>query len=80
MDRLRGTLNPEEEQFAIDGPTKYRTKKNRYGVHCCECGSLFYVDEYALRKALAAQEGDRSEIAFSCADCEVQYEEEARAH
>lgn len=77
MDRLREELNPEETPHAVEGPTKYRTEKNQYNLRCAMCGELFYVDKQTLQKAESSLEGDPSEIAFYCDDCEEEYQEEA---
>lgn len=76
MTRLREKINPEEEQGPIEGPTKFITRANRYGLHCAECGDLYYVDETVMRRVKSAQEGDPSEIAFRCDECEEEYAEE----
>lgn len=75
MDRLRETLNPEEEEFSILGPTRHKTTWNRYALPCAECGAVYYVDETTRRKATASLEGDRSEITFTCRECQERFRE-----
>jgi hypothetical protein len=79
MNRLREELNPEEEEFAIEVPTKYKTDRNQHRLQCAQCGEFYYVDEATLRKVTSALEGDPSEISFYCDDCEEEYQEEAYA-
>ena len=76
MVRLRENIKPDGEQGALGDATKYITQSNRYGVHCAECGEFYYVDEPTIRRIRAAHEGDLSEIAFRCHDCEEEYGEE----
>ena len=47
--------------------------------HLANRAGRYFIAMNRLRKALATQEGDRPEVAFSRADCEVQCAEEARA-
>jgi hypothetical protein len=75
MDRLRETLNPEEEEFSILGPTRYKTTWNRCALPCAECGAVYYVDENTRRNAMASFEADHSEIAFICAECQERFRE-----
>lgn len=72
-------LIPKEQQFAIEGPTKFRTERNRHRLHCTQCGELYYVDETTLRKVTSSLEWDPSEVSFYCNDCEEEYQEEAYA-
>jgi hypothetical protein len=76
MDRLRDKQYPEEGQEALAGPTKYMTDKNLHGLHCRECGAMYYVDDSIYRRVMAATDWDPSENPFVCDDCEEQYEEE----
>jgi hypothetical protein len=76
MDRLREKLNPEEEQNALTGPTRYMTDNNLHGLHCRECGGMYYVDDSIYRRVMAVTDWDPSENPFVCADCEEQYAEE----
>jgi hypothetical protein len=71
MERLRENLNPEEKLHAFGRPTQHKTEVNQQGLHCRECGQLYYIDETSYRKALAGLEGDASEIRFYCEDCEA---------
>ena len=80
MNRLKGNVNPEEQGLATERPTRYKTDRNVHQLHCSECGDLFWVDEQTLQKATSTLEGDPSEIAFYCEDCEEEYQEEGRAH
>lgn len=70
MNRLKEGLSPEEISQQVVQPTRYRTKQNRHELSCSACGEHFYVDDEVLRKATAVREGDESEIAFYCEDCE----------
>jgi hypothetical protein len=76
MVRLREKINPEEEQGVVVGPTKYVTARNHYGLHCVDCGELYYVDEAIMHRVKSAHEGDPTEIPFRCSDCEEEYAEE----
>jgi len=74
MVRLREAV---EEGHGIPlGPTRNVTATNHYGVRCAECGDLYYVDESTMRRIRSAQEGDRSEVPFRCADCEDEWAEQ----
>jgi hypothetical protein len=79
MNRLRETLNPDDQQFADEGSTRYKTEKNKNELRCIQCGELYYVDDATLRKTISPLEGDASEISFYCNDCEEEYQEEAYA-
>jgi hypothetical protein len=70
MVRLRETVNSEERQGLTLGPTRHITATNHYGVHCADCGELYYVDESTMGRIRSAHEGDRSEVPFRCDDCE----------
>jgi hypothetical protein len=70
MDRLRENLNPEEAPREVPRPTRYRSERNRHELSCAACGEHYYVDDETLRKATAVREGDESDIAFYCEDCE----------
>jgi hypothetical protein len=76
MARLREAIDPEERQSWTVGPTRYMTATNHYQLHCADCGELYYVDEATMRKVRSAHEGDPSEVAFRCSDCEEEYAEE----
>jgi len=76
MVRLRETLNGEERHSLTLGPTRNVTVTNRYGVHCPDCGEVYYVDESAMRRIRSAREGDQSEVPFRCADCDDEYAEQ----
>jgi len=76
MVRLRDNIRPDDEHYAFGDATKYITQSNRYGVHCAECGELYYVDQAIMRRIKSAHEGDPSELAFRCFDCEEEYAEE----
>lgn len=80
MERLKETLNPEEQQGAIEGPTTYKTATNKYELHCGVCGGLYFVDEATLGEVSAAMDADPSENPFCCDDCEEEYEEDEYAH
>jgi hypothetical protein len=80
MVRLKEKLNPEEEQGALEGPTRYKTDRNQHGLHCRECGELYYVDDSIYRATCAAIEADPSENPFVCDDCEEEYGEEGYSH
>lgn len=77
MVRLRENLDPEEELGVVVGPTKYITASNHYGLHCVDCGELYYVDEAILLRVKSAHEADPTEIPFRCNDCEEEYAEES---
>ncbi|HEU4391243.1 MAG TPA: hypothetical protein VFV34_25820 [Blastocatellia bacterium] len=79
MNRLREGLNPEEAPQETARPTRYRTKENRHELNCATCGQHLFVDDDTLRKATAVREGDESEIAFYCDDCEELTAEEEHA-
>lgn len=78
MDRLRETLNPEEQGVVLK-PTKHKTATNQYAVPCRQCGDIYYVDEQVHRRVLAAAEADPTENPFCCERCEEEYAEEAHA-
>ncbi|HET9533228.1 MAG TPA: hypothetical protein VFQ92_22930 [Blastocatellia bacterium] len=80
MNSLKGGLNPEEQQFAIEGPTRFKTERNRHRLCCAQCGEHYFVDERTLQKVTSSLEGDPSEISFYCNDCEEEFQEEAHAH
>ena len=80
MNRLKGGLNPEEKQFEIEGPTRFKTERNQHRLRCTQCGEIYFVDEWTLRKVTSSLEGDPSEISFYCNDCEEEFQEEAYAH
>ena len=77
MLRLREELNPEEQPGAARVPTSYPTTRNRHGLHCRECGGLFYVDDAVCEKVRAVLQLDATENPFLCDDCEEAYVEEA---
>ena len=76
MVRLREAVESEERQSLALGPTRHMTATNHYGVHCADCGELYYVDESTIGRIKSAQEGDRSEIPFRCPDCEDEWGEQ----
>jgi hypothetical protein len=76
MVRLRENINPEEDHGIALGPTKYITASNRYGLHCVDCGELYYVDEAIMQRVKLAHEADPTEIPFRCSDCEEGYADE----
>jgi len=73
MVRLREKLNPEEVRGALGRPTEYMTMSNIYGLHCRECGALYYVGESIYRRVSAAIDTDPSDNPFICDDCEEEY-------
>jgi hypothetical protein len=77
MTRLRETLNPEEKQGALGGPTRIKTAENQHPLHCSTCDEMYYVDESIYREFMHAIEYDPSENRFLCDRCiEEQAEEE----
>lgn len=79
MVRLKESMNPEEQPDALGCPTRYETGRNRHGLHCRECGGLYYVDDFTHEKVMAAPAVDATENPFLCGDCEETYAEEAYA-
>lgn len=75
MVRLREKLNPEEQLDALGCPTRYETERNLHGLHCRECGELYYVDDSTAEKVGV----DPTENPFVCSECEEAYAEEAYA-
>ena len=76
MVRLRENLNPEEQLDALGCPMKYETVRNRHGLHCRECGELYFVDDFTYEKVRAAISVDPTGNPFVCGDCEEAYAEE----
>jgi hypothetical protein len=73
MARLRESVNADEIHGSALWPTRSVTATNHYGVHCADCGDLYYVDESTMKRIRSAQEGDRSEVPFRCVECDDEY-------
>ena len=70
MAKLRETLNPEEQQGAIEGPTRIKTERNKHPLRCRACCEMYYVDEGIYHEFRSAFDADPSENSFCCDDCE----------
>jgi hypothetical protein len=80
MTRLRETLNPEEQQGALGGPTRTKTPQNEHPIHCGLCHEVYYVDQSIYSEFMYAVEYDTSNNPFICEEClEEQAEEEHAA-
>lgn len=80
MEKLRETLNPEEQLNAFGHPTLYKTATNTHALHCQACAQAYYVDEKRYHEALSGLAGDHSEIRFICDACENEYAIEDHGH
>jgi len=72
--RLRSTLNPEEQNNLVEGPTRYRKGPNQSELICGICGGAYFVDSPTFDQAMAAMEKGL-ENPFCCDDCEADYED-----
>lgn len=80
MKRLKERPNPNDRLNALEGPTKRKTRKNQYALHCEMCGETYYVDEDVYRRISSAVREDPAGIPFYCDDCWQTWGEEDRSH
>lgn len=72
--RLRSTLNPEEQNNVVEGPTRLRKGPNQAELLCAFCNQTYYVDDVTFQQAMSAME-EGMDNPFCCDDCEEEYEE-----
>ena len=75
MDKLREKLSPEDIEGVIRSHSKYKTSNHPYGLHCRECGEVYYVDEDFYHKTSSILQFDPSNNPFICERCEDTSEE-----
>ena len=80
MKRLREELDADEKLAELAGPSKHKTATNRYGVHCADCGDLYYVDEHTFNELKSALEFDPTGNPFCCDECQEEYGEDEHAN
>ena len=76
MERLRETLSPEDNEGVIRSHSKFKTSSHPYGLHCRECGEVYYVDDHTFNKTSSVLQFDPSNNPFICERCEDAYAEE----
>lgn len=76
MVRLRAEFEGDVEN--ITPVTDYKTAENRFEVICENCGKTFYVDQATHEEWNRASEHDHIK-AFTCPECEKDYQEAAFA-
>lgn len=69
MPRFNEFHDPETEP-ALPEPTVHPSPANCHGLHCRDCGALYYVDEATYQHIATAIECDPTENPFCCRDCE----------
>ena len=71
---LRSTLNREEQNTLVGGPTRFKKSFNQSELMCGYCGALYYVDDVTFDQAMSAME-EGVDNTFCCDDCEADYED-----
>jgi hypothetical protein len=72
--KLRSTLNPEEQNNVVEGPTSLRKGPNQMELLCAFCNQTYYVDDVTFQQVMSAME-EGMDNPFCCDDCEEEYEE-----
>lgn len=72
MERLRSEY--DADRIAAPGPSRFKSNANPYEVRCGMCGRISFVDDVTFQGIKAATEAGL-DYAFSCTECQDEYDE-----